>query len=927
MLEPELIHSINSGKCFVLIGAGPSCEMGYPDWRTLATRVVEAVAEEHPDFPIADCRAMLTKKDYTAAFRVVERYLGDDRKALVAMVEPHLRSRPGKPGHIYELLARWPFRVYLTTIYDDEIDLHLRRHGADYRTLYNSVSDLAQLREGVTNKIVKLHGDFVHLPELVITSRDYQRLQTGGLSAAFRDRLKAVLNTFDIMVVGYSLSDPHVSDLLQIVKDSSSIENPIHLIAADVSKEEQVELRERFNIRTTTYRNNDGTHAELRHLLSAADPFVASRGEVRSIELVSVDPEEVEAVASLAAYRRLQSFRDLEKVEAVSFLGPLVLRLFEQAPEHARSLEQLCSHPMLAGATKGDEGLSQCLRETLLQLKDLKYLESEGKAFRLTTTGRERVLESVQDRQFVRDRAIQRFADRMAELSHPLTVAEHKRASAAIEGALVSAFKSRGMCIAKGILVGRPPLPSDLTSVFKAIRTASQSFDNVEERAAFMKAAYEYIHTPTDVQKRHLSGLVQGYFLYHLIGQDPSCQRIRKQLAEQVAWIVDSSVLIRYFALGHKDHRYHRGLIDALRKSGAKLLTTELLVDELETHLIWALDHTKKHSEDSPEFISAALGKEPYTENVFLQGYVAHSAVGETGSFVNYLARIFPRGVTSDAVRGALEQLGFHIVDAKKEFDRGAGSKDTLKAIRSELTAERQRRDNYRSEQQVEAESLVLLLIKKIREKEFDVGIASSQRPRAYFFSTSRIVDRIEHDGETITWLPDAVQRYVTLLPGDEVAEEDIYQSVVSESYFAGVEFVRGSQFKRFFGGVIDDARASFEEEQKRYVRFVEGIATDKLKKAFDATPDVEKATFVRQMAFAAARAAVKQNVDLMAELAQLKRASKEKLLLSESEIDERVNRKVQERVGRHKNAADPKHQRKRARQKKKRLYKKKRGK
>ncbi len=38
MLDKRLIKAINSENCFVLVGAGPSCEMGYPSWGILAEK-------------------------------------------------------------------------------------------------------------------------------------------------------------------------------------------------------------------------------------------------------------------------------------------------------------------------------------------------------------------------------------------------------------------------------------------------------------------------------------------------------------------------------------------------------------------------------------------------------------------------------------------------------------------------------------------------------------------------------------------------------------------------------------------------------------------------------------------------------------------------------------------------------------------------
>ena len=44
VFPPGLVQNILSGRCFVLVGAGPSCEVGYPSWERLANAVFGEVA-------------------------------------------------------------------------------------------------------------------------------------------------------------------------------------------------------------------------------------------------------------------------------------------------------------------------------------------------------------------------------------------------------------------------------------------------------------------------------------------------------------------------------------------------------------------------------------------------------------------------------------------------------------------------------------------------------------------------------------------------------------------------------------------------------------------------------------------------------------------------------------------------------------------
>src|SRR5439155_2598093 len=123
-VDSVLIDYLKSGKAWVLIGSGPSNEMGYPSWAALAsvaeteTRLVGRGA----DFAALD--SAVKRKDYPSVFQSAEEILGGSR--LRQILQDQLR--PSRSGEIYELMARWPVPVYLTTNYDDEIQTNFQNY-------------------------------------------------------------------------------------------------------------------------------------------------------------------------------------------------------------------------------------------------------------------------------------------------------------------------------------------------------------------------------------------------------------------------------------------------------------------------------------------------------------------------------------------------------------------------------------------------------------------------------------------------------------------------------------------------------------------------------------------------------------------------------------------------------------------------------
>jgi hypothetical protein len=126
VFDQRLIRKINQGRCFALVGSGPSTEAGYPSWRKLATAAFEWLKRVGKVSDEASYEKYLKNNQYPELFSQVERDLGS-RRGLVELIQSLMVPETGGSYHIYDLLANWPFACYLTTNWDDLIDSRLRR--------------------------------------------------------------------------------------------------------------------------------------------------------------------------------------------------------------------------------------------------------------------------------------------------------------------------------------------------------------------------------------------------------------------------------------------------------------------------------------------------------------------------------------------------------------------------------------------------------------------------------------------------------------------------------------------------------------------------------------------------------------------------------------------------------------------------------
>ena len=918
MFDKRLIRSINNGRCFVLVGSGPSCEVGYPSWQRLAELTYAELTKMGRVSDPKSYEKYLVNKKYPEFFKQAERDLGN-RNDLVQMIRPLLNPSTKKHGVLYELISKWPFACYLTTNFDDEIASYLYELGEYFTTIRNRQEDFSSFRDGVSHLIQKIHSDLNYPDEVVLTSADYRRLYVEDVGQYFRDKLRQVFEMFDVFIIGHSLSDPDIDHVLQIARKTASPQHPIYMAAADFTKADEREYLEKYNIVLMQYSNNDGTHSELRRMLKTADRFIVPRHRLRErIETAARPIEEVESAIALFLYRRLQG------VEATDYLSPLILSGLLSADDKGIAKEDVTSIPALKDFTKAETNFAEATSEALENLNSQDLVAEEAGKYSITGSGRAKVQECKALRETEKDQAYGQFCLNLKAGYEGLTDIQLQKCQELAEEVIVASFANRGLTIANQIFSSQSASPGELSDVFGLVSDKAAEIEDMGLRAAFVEAVQEFLVEPSPPQRKYLASVSQGYFLYHLLGLDPKCCQVRQDIFDRTLWLNDSSVLLPLIAVGCYNHDYADELFQMLTAAGAILCTTPKLMQEAWEHFEWAVRFMKTTGAETPEFLRAAIVKGSYRQNLFFDGYIRLSADGRVGSFKEYLEIIFTREFDRTAFDNWFISAG---VSVKSISDMNGFVQDDwgeIEEAKGRIQKERENRGTYRSQLQVESEAEIWVLINGFRSGKYSIPGVDTVLERIYFVSQSRVLDKVFQPEAVSTWTPEAVYRYLSALPGKQTNPDLLQQCMLNEYYYAGISFIDKDRYIRFFGPSIDAAKASYEKEKTNYIADLEETYTRHLDEAFDKTPDLEKPFFVAQMGWRRAEAS-QQREDLARKRA-LEAESRVKQLESEKDKAWKTREKrIQEQeAARLRNLLDPKHMRKRLRQAKKRKRKKK---
>ena len=919
MFNPDLIKYINSGRCLVLVGAGPSCEIGYPSWCELAKTTIEHVYKTVQEVDKSTYDTFLKKQKFPEIFRQAEIDLGS-RQSLIEFlkVEINLNKKTIQPNSIYSYLTKWPFACYLTTNFDNELQKYLENDGEYYRVLKNGKDDMIHLRDGANHLIFKIHSDLSEIEEAVITSKDYDRIESDPLFEYLRDKLKSAFHFFNILIVGHSISDPDLRLLMKISKWTAGPTNPIFMILSNCSAAESRELNEQYNIQVIPYDNSDGKHAQLKRLLAVVDLFIAARTNI-TVPNTNFNSDQESLASSLLLYRKLR----LIKQDNPMYLGPILLSILANFHE-GLSVDQIKEQSILPQLLKSEEN-QQGIEEALKFLCGEKLAEAIGIFYKITPKGQEQTKLVSQEREDQEHKAFGQFLLQMKRICPNNLESFNVALVKAAKFAIVNCFSQRGLTMAHSTFTGQSLHHEDLPDIFSAFKDQSLQFSDFNIRAAFIESAKLFITEPNLPQKNYLTNISQGFFLFHMVGLDPNCSRVRNSIFKETYWFIDSSVILPLIAIGCNNNEYATDFFLRLKSLNATIFTTPRLLKEAMQHLEWAETFFKNNSIDSQQFLEAAVASHGYKENLFIDGYIRLSAEGDVGTTNEYLQKVFFNGKKSNLLEHICKMYNILLIDIEKLSGFDSSDQKIIDSWSKSIEERRRNKGTFRNIPQVTSEAEILQIIHGIRTGKYKIP-ALDTKNRAYFISQSHVLNEILSEGPLITWTPEAVYRYANSLNGDAPDPNFFQQCMLNEYFYTGVSIIDKSHYLKFFGPTIRQAKFSYNEQVEKYLQEIEQSYTrSEVDDLFEKIPDLQKPFFVTQMGWKLARITEERSKQLSEDAEKRAKEAETTASSAKSELIglKRKLAKADNEIRRLRNKQDPKHVQKKRKQAKKRNQKK----
>ena len=266
----ELVTSYNKNpdRFAFFVGAGLSQPL-FPSWKSLLLLFLEQAKDGNLIYSESEIKELIEKG---------ESYL-DVADALVDSIGP-TRYRDILEGifdkdfsenevpEAYQTLMNLAPKIIITTNYDRIPEIAGK---GKYRISTNKNSpEASRLFSDSKSTVFKLHGDIIDQSSIVLTSTDYRRIMHTDQST--RSLMNSVLSTKILIFIGFSLSDPHINNILDnIMAINKGLPLSHYVLLNEQSKFRVASFEKNYGVKVIAYSPSDDSHPEVANFIRNLD--------------------------------------------------------------------------------------------------------------------------------------------------------------------------------------------------------------------------------------------------------------------------------------------------------------------------------------------------------------------------------------------------------------------------------------------------------------------------------------------------------------------------------------------------------------------------------------------------------------------------------------------------------------------------------
>jgi CRP-like cAMP-binding protein len=454
-------------------------------------------------------------------------------------------------------------------------------------------------------------------------------------------------------------------------------------------------------------------------------------------------------------------------------------------------------------------------------------LEAADGGYRQTSVGRTELADHVAASRLLEERFDRSMMTRIERLSLPLGVKPAAPAKVC-RAFFREAVRRRALGVALAFATGGSAHQQEYhaLALMQSIGDWLDKAENEAEALVVVEAIQEVFREPTKAESEYLGVSIQARFVLHLLGLDEDTLGIRMRELAQSVFLVDSTTLIPWLAVGGAGNDAASVLIERLQEAGAVVATTAPLVSEAAEHARWAQRAIREAGDvQSVPVFEAATGRAGTRSNAFLDAYLAFIATRGPTPFDVYLAHCLGRPSVSDPVTDgefvqAVTNAGIDILS----FDSAAASDPTLFSDRGAyehpIKERRLANTSFKHDRQVRTEAEAIALVERARGGTLEVSGATVQN--GYFLSYTSLLNDIARSPTPVTMKPEAALSWLsTLRPSGREESRVLVSEMLWELQERRMNLVDQATLITAFGPLLKATRRDLDEVVPKYQALV----------------------------------------------------------------------------------------------------------
>jgi hypothetical protein len=240
----ENLVKVMGNEPIALIGSGVSVGAGYPTWPGLMDLFHKTILE-FPTLAAAPKYIHQLKRVEDPLWRAEEyrRLIG--KTGFESLIWNTFRPKNGPINPLLQELVRLNFSHVLTTNYDTSLETEYQTAGADITVInWSDRKEVGTFLRDVAGRgdkryFVYLHGRYDAPDRIVLTERDYAERYL--LADEASKKLFAIFMVRPVVFIGFSLSDPELTNLIRSIQGYTQSEVPMHFVILPLQPEREDE--------------------------------------------------------------------------------------------------------------------------------------------------------------------------------------------------------------------------------------------------------------------------------------------------------------------------------------------------------------------------------------------------------------------------------------------------------------------------------------------------------------------------------------------------------------------------------------------------------------------------------------------------------------------------------------------------------------